>query len=268
MINRELDQFFTTKEIAQKCLGFLSLHVELDKVNWFEPSAGAGVFLEVANHFNMNMPLLACDLMVQHKDVIEADFLNLPLIQYVDGKDNILCLGNPPFGKNSSLAIKFFNHAAKNSDMIAMIFPATFAKDSVKRKLDLRFHLIAELDLGKIDFDFMGEYRKVPVVFQVWRKEKVYRELVKLKLTSHLFDFVVKEEANFAIQRVGAAAGKVKLNLEKLSPCSHYFIRAIDKRVFDVFSKIDWNLIKNKTAGNPSIAKTELIEELERNIKN
>ncbi len=266
MINRELDQFFTTKEIAQRCLGFLSLYITLGKVNWFEPSAGAGVFLEEAHHFNMNKPFLACDLMVQHKDVTEADFLKLSLDNYIEGKENILCLGNPPFGKNSSLAIKFFNHAAKHSDVIAMIFPATFAKDSVKRKLDLNFHLIAELDLGKIDFDFMGEYRKVPVVFQIWKKAEVKRELINLKLTSELFEFVTKDKADFAIQRVGAAAGKVKTRLENLSPLSHYFIRARDNRVLDVFSMIDWAEIKNKTAGNPSIAKTELIAELEKNI--
>jgi hypothetical protein len=34
-----------------------------------------------------------------------------------------------------------------------------------------------------------------------------------------------------------------------------------------VFEKIDWTNIKNKTAGNPSIAKTELIAEFEKKMK-
>ena len=41
---------------------------------------------------------------------------------------NILIVGNPPYGKNCSTAINFFNHAVTISDFIAFIIPKTFRK--------------------------------------------------------------------------------------------------------------------------------------------
>ena len=49
------------------------------------------------------------DLAPAHPDVIEQNFFDYK----PDSVGNILTIGNPPFGKNSSLAVKFFNHAAQ-----------------------------------------------------------------------------------------------------------------------------------------------------------
>lgn len=260
MIERQLDQFFTTPETAQRCLSFLEKIIDVKNVAWFEPSAGSGVFLKESIKFNMPKHIVAYDLVPTNSSIIEANFLDIDVESILPVGSIKLCLGNPPFGKNSSLAIKFFNHAAKGVDYIAMIFPATFAKDSVKNKLSLDFELLSELDLGTIDFDFADSKRKVPVVFQVWKKVAIKRFKKKNKVKSDLFSFSNKVDADFAIQRVGAAAGKVKLDFSTVSPSSHYFIKTNNPMVVDVFSKIDWSKIKNKTAGNPSIAKTELIK--------
>ena len=55
-------------------------------------------------------------------------------------------LGNPPFGKNCSLAIKFFNKAAEFADLIAFIIPRTFKRISIQNKLNLNFSFILFLD--------------------------------------------------------------------------------------------------------------------------
>jgi predicted RNA methylase len=263
MNSRELDQFFTTKETAEKCLKFLRPLVDLDDLSWIEPSAGSGIFLNEAKSMGFPTHVAAYDLMTQSKGVQEIDFLKTDLsIVFKKPKDK-LCLGNPPFGKNSSLAVKFFNHAAKHCNMIAMIFPATFAKESLQKKLDKSFHLVAELDLGATAFNFDGELRNVPVVFQVWKKMNKERVISKPKFISEYFSFVSKEEADFAIQRVGGNAGRVKSDMSKLASASHYFIKAHRDNLKELFTQIDWTSIKNKTAGNPSIAKTELIRKLE-----
>lgn len=264
MKHRELDQFFTTPLTAKLCLEFLLSYIDSNKISWIEPSAGSGVFLNAAKNVGFPNASAAYDLMPQADGVELANFLEKDLSSVFKEKTLRLCLGNPPFGKNSSLAVKFFNHASKNCDMIAMIFPATFAKDSLKNKLDKSFHLVGELDLGSTFFDFVEEKRLVPVVFQIWKKSDVKRINADKKLTSKHFLFVSKEEADFAIQRVGAAAGKVKLNLEGLASASHYFIKAVSADVKEKFESIDWVHIKYKTAGNPSIAKPELISELEK----
>ena len=58
-----------------------------------------------------------------------------------------LVIGNPPFGRSSSTAIKFFNKAAVFSDCIAFILPRTFKRVSVQNRLDLNFSLIYTEDL-------------------------------------------------------------------------------------------------------------------------
>ena len=263
MIHRELDQFFTTPKTARECLTFLHSYLDLGSLGWIEPSAGSGVFLKAAEDAGFPKHLAAYDIMPQAEGVQKCNFLDTDFSKVFKGTATRLCLGNPPFGKNSSLAVKFFNHAAKHCDMIAMIFPATFAKDSLKSKLDENFHLVGELDLGSTTFDFVSDKRNVPVVFQIWKKSNQKREKNLKKLISEHFSFVKKEDADFAIQRVGAAAGKVKVNMDNLASASHYFIKAISPNVKDVFESIDWSHIKYKTAGNPSIAKTELILTLE-----
>ncbi len=263
---RELDQFFTQKETVSNCLLCLEKHLDKNNIEWVEPSAGGGAFIDGAINLGFGSPILALDIMPQHNLVKKADFLKEDLTKVFSDNNKVkLFIGNPPFGKNSSLAIKFFNHMGKsNPDFIAMILPATFSKNSVKNKLDLRFNLVEELDLGSIDFSFGLENRRVPVVFQIWKKAKINREKFIGKKVSLLFDFVTKDKADFAIQRVGAAAGKVKLDFNNVSPNSHYFIKQNNSEVLNKFKTIDWTEIKNKTAGNPSIAKTELIESLEK----
>lgn len=263
---RELDQFFTKKETVNICLQTLAKHIDINNVDWIEPSAGSGAFIDGAVEFGMGLPKIAFDIMPQHYLVIESNFLETDVESlFLENEKIKLFLGNPPFGKNSSLAIKFFNHMAKSKvDFIAMVLPATFSKNSIKNKLNFNYILIEDLDLGVSEFDFGKEIRKVPVVFQVWKKSEIKREKIVEKTISSLFDFVSKEEAEFAIQRVGVAAGKVKLNFRNVSPSSHYFIKENVKGVLDLFLKIDWTEIKNKTAGNPSIAKTELIRILEK----
>lgn len=269
MIHRELDQFFTTQETAQQCLGFLRSYLDISNLSWIEPSAGAGSFLRASKLCGYPLATVAYDLMPQYDGVIQSDFLKVDLSDVFESSSQKLCLGNPPFGKNSSLAVKFFNHAAPYCDFIAMIFPATFSKASLHKRLDKSFHLVGELDLGSIPFDFVNEKRLVPVVFQVWKKENNLRVNKSEKLTSEYFSFVKKEDADFAIQRVGAAAGKVKVDLSTLAPASHYFIKVESNTdVRSIFENIDWSHIKNKTAGNPSIAKTELIREFENQFSN
>lgn len=267
MIHRELDQFFTKKETAKKCLDFLLPYLDISNLSWIEPSAGSGIFINAAIDAGFPKISAAYDLMPQTEDVITADYLTVDLTKVFKENTQRLCLGNPPFGKNSSLAVKFFNHSAKNCDFIAMIFPATFSKESLHKRLDKSFELIAELDLGNTPFTFVKETRLVPVVFQIWKKTEILRVKEKSKLVSECFSFVSREEADFAIQRVGYAAGRVKLDLTKIASASHYFIKSNLINSKEVFEKINWKSIKNKTAGNPSIAKTELIREFEKLIK-
>jgi hypothetical protein len=259
--SRHLDQFYTRPAVARQCVARAEAVIGPSDAAtlWVEPAAGDGAFLDALPH-----PRVGVDVAPAAEGVIEADFLGW---QPEGLARRVVAIGNPPFGKNSSLAIKFFNHAACFADYIAFIVPRTFEKDSTKRKLAAHMELVSEERLGSECFTLDGAPCDVPTVFQVWRRTGDLRPC-KGKATRHPdFEFLtVPGEADFAFQRVGARAGLVSLEGLRKSPQSHYFIRvrnhALD--VMGLLQGIDWSAVKHRTAGNPSIGKGELIAEYQR----
>lgn len=263
---RELDQFFTKPEVALKCVELVKSFIKIDFDMVLEPSFGNGAFLSAL--IDVGIPkdkitfidIDACD--INHK----ADFLlefNPP------PRDKVKCLtiGNPPFGKNSSLAISFFNRAAEFSNCIAFIVPRTFSKKSVQNRLNLSFFLIYEYILEKDGFLFNNKTYSVPCVFQIWvYSDSKIREIPKKVLETRDFKFVKRSLCpDLAIRRVGVNAGMLFENeLDNRSEQSHFFIRVKDKeRKSEIIKNLKLLNLENtkskfQTAGNPSISKTEL----------
>ena len=256
--SKELDQFYTSPSIAIKCYKKLCETVNIDNYHLVEPSAGSGSF---SNLFHSNSTKL--DLDPKINGIKKMDFF--------DYSHNIIektiTIGNPPFGKNSSLAIQFFNKSADFSDYIAFIIPSTFKKVSIQNKLSLDMHLIQELEIDKDSFIFEGEKYSVNCVFQIWQKKEEKRIKIKNKTVSNLFKFidpVDKHNADFAIRRVGVFAGKVIRDLDKYSPSSHYYISGDIDLFISKYEEIQ-EIAKN--AINPSISKHELIEIIEKGLE-
>lgn len=66
----------------------------------------------------------ACDIDPQGDGIVKLDFFDFELPY----DDRVVVVGNPPFGRNSSLAIRFFNKAACGAEIIAFIVPRSFKK--------------------------------------------------------------------------------------------------------------------------------------------
>ena len=268
---RSLDQFYTNRSIvpllikeveffAQKRL---KLNNSFSATQWLEPSAGDGAFLDFLPNHSIGL-----DLEPASPNVIKTDFL-LWSINDNDPQKNKqwIVIGNPPFGKNSSLAIKFFNHAAIFADIISFIVPRTFEKISVQNRLNQNFFLEKEIVIDPNSFIFEGNNVSVPCVFQIWSRFPKNKIRLKINHPKTHVDFqTIKDlnKADFAFQRVGAQAGKVKdMTSKSISPSSHHFIYVVDrkniKNVRKKFESIDFSLVKSRTAGNPSISLTELI---------
>lgn len=256
---RSLDQFYTREGIARTCVERLLrfLGDRYAGAVWVEPSAGRGAFVDLMPH-----PRIALDIAPQRADISRADFLDWT--PETTPRPAIV-VGNPPFGKNASLAQRFFNHSARFASVIGFIVPKTFQKRSMVNRLDPFMHLRLEYELPGDAFEFMGGPYHVPTVFQIWERDALVRRIVQHRLSHPHFAFVSAEAADFAFQRVGARAGLVSHEGLRKSPQSHYFLKAnIDPRgLFDRLRGIDWNAIKWRTAGNPSIGKGELIERYE-----
>ena len=163
------------------------------------------------------------------------------------------------------MAVKFFNKAAEFSDAIAFILPKTFKKDSIQNRLDANFHLIYEEIVPENSFLFDGEIYDVWCCAQIWLKKPQKREKTKIfnfKMVSSWFEIVDKHDADFCIQRVGARAGLIRTqNITEYSDQSHFFIKQKTPMVLELFQKINFNLVKYNTVGNPSISPNELVRE-------
>ncbi len=266
---RALDQFYTDRPLAAALTGVLLGHlsargVHASAVRFLEPSAGEGAFLDALSDLAPSASQLGCDLEPKHPRVEKQDFL----AWQPPAGDPWVVFGNPPFGKNATLAIQFFNRSATFADTIAFIVPRTFEKASVKNRLDSRFELVHEVAIDPLSFHHEGERVPVPCVFQIWQRlpAGAHRPQIPTPTSHPDFRFLkLPEGSAFAFQRVGAAAGKTKaLDTKNLAPPSHYFLAPRAGLSGDALraalDAIDWQPIKERTAGNPSISKAELIE--------
>lgn len=246
MLSKELDKFYTNADVAAFCADiFAKYKLEGPTV---EPSAGSGAFAPWSN--------IMFDLLPEGPNITQANFLTVNSTQYKN------YLGNPPFGKNSSLAKKFFNHAACGQGVIGFILPRTFRKISIQNALNMNFHLVEDVLLSPNSFTLNGKPYAVPCVFQVWVWKPVKRQKVVLPTSHPDFSFVKPTECDFSIRRVGGNAGVVN-DHNNYAEASNYFIRGPVKDIF-IELESEFKEAAINTAGNPSLSKSELIYIYER----
>ncbi len=160
----------------------------------------------------------------------------------------IAVVGNPPF----CLAIKFFNHAAKQAEVIAMIVPCTFRREGVLRQLDDYFHLKAEMEVPAWAFLRDGRRYDVPALLQTWERRST-RRVKPPKRTYHAdFTFTSPEDARFAVQRIGVRTGLVHQQMHR-SGEAHLFVKVRNEEyssyVEAMFNSIDMRRIAKNTLG-------------------
>jgi len=268
-----LDKFYTNPEIVDKCLESFNKHYDFDKFDLIiEPSAGSGNF-----YFKLpNEKTLGMDIQPDNKQIIKKNFF-----EYIPNQNNnqsVLVIGNPPFGRVSSLAIKFFNHASTFANVIAFIIPKTFRKVSVQNRLDLNFKLIYDEDIPMNPCSFTPKMM-VKCCFQIWEKTSIKRIKIKLDTTHSDWQFLSfgpKDNngqptppigADFALRAYGGKCGEIiEKDLDKLRPKSWHWIKSnINKKLLiSNFKKIDYSNSVN-TARQNSIGRAELVE-LYKNI--
>ena len=91
--------------------------------------------------------------------------------------DKIHIIGNPPFGRQSSLARKFIKKSCDFCDTLSFILPKSFKKDSFQKTFPLYFHLVYQVDLPEKSFQVNSKDYNVPCVFQIWIKRDDHASL-------------------------------------------------------------------------------------------
>lgn len=263
-LNRIGDEcFYTKKEVSKKLVSKLQELVDIqtfDKV--IEPSAGDGSFIKALEELGITN-IISYDINPKSKNIILQDFLKLDTSIF---KDKILVVGNPPFGKNSCLAIKFIKKISEFATVFALVLPKSFKKNSRISLIPELYHCIYIEDLPKHSFIIENNSVDVNCSFFVYKKLTYPREKYTKKIPNDKYVIIKKDQIEkyknvIAFRRVGANAGKFyKDNIKNLSEESHYFINLLEdiditKCVFD---------IENNTVGPKSISKSELIEQLNK----
>jgi hypothetical protein len=260
-----LDKFYTVPSYAKKCIDKVwELYDQPSFDLIVEPSAGNGSF------FNQ----LVCDKKIGLD--ISPDGKNITKMDFFDytphsREQNVLVIGNPPFGKISSVAIKFFNHSAEWANVIAFIIPRTFRKPSVQNKLNSLFHLIYDEDVPTKPCCFSPRMT-VKCCFQIWERKRTKRSLITLPTKHQDWDFLPfgpldetgqptpPDGADFALRAYGGKIGQIEQNMTELRPKSWHWIKSkIDiGELMKRFNELDYSDSLN-TARQNSMGKGELV---------
>ena len=255
-----VDKFYTKNTVVDLCLNYINQHIQIELDDLIiEPRASNGSFInnkkKLLNHY------VIYDLEPENTEIVKQDYLTIDYTTYKKQFPKIHIIGNPPFGRQSSSAIKFIKKSCEFCDSISFILPKSFKKDSMKKTFPLRFHLVFEIDLPEKSFVVEGVEYNVESIFQIWEKKPLDRQVTE-KLEPLQFMFVNKStDHDISFRRVGVNAGAIDINTEKKSSQSHYFIQFTNgKSVHHNVSKLSSISYEfNNTVGPKSISKQELI---------
>lgn len=255
-----IDKYYTKNIVAENCIKHIKKNLDIKTIDYIiEPSAGNGVFIKYIKKLSKYYKFY--DIEPENEEIIKKDFLELIIKKNENKKIHII--GNPPFGRQSSTAIKFIKKCCEFADSISFILPKSFKKDSMKKYFSPYFHLIFQEDLPTNSFLVNDKNCDVPCVFQIWKLEDKPRKIKPKKIPKG-FIFVKKNETpDISFRRVGVYAGKISLDIDDKSIQSHYFIKftngKTNKQNLTKLKKLTFNF--NNTVGPKSISKPEIIEQ-------
>ena len=159
-------------------------------------------------------------------------------------------------------AVAGFNAAAGAADIITLTGPRSIRKMSVQTQLDRHFHLVEDRDGEARVTGADGHVRSLPCAIQIWARRPEPRPKHAFATCHADFAFCGRAEADVAIQRVGANAGRLKTPEEAGSVQSHLFLRAVGCSAAELWTRlaaIDFDTVRHSTAAVPSVAKTEIV---------
>ena len=250
------EQYYTPKPLA------LELVSQIEKVlgplagkTILEPAGGTGAFIEAVQTKGVTS-VISFDIEPLHELVSVGDFLGQEIKE-----SNLITISNPPFGRNNSLSIPFFNHAANVSDAICFIVPRSWRKWSVTNRLDLGFELALDLDI-EIDYvDAAGtplsNKNHLATCFQIWKKADAPRSLVRVT-DKGIIEKVSPEQADVSLTIFGYGCGKVKTQFEPVTKTTQMFLKLKHPQALAALESVDYSKFFKNTAYTEALSLQEI----------
>jgi predicted RNA methylase len=249
-----VEQYYTPTDLALELSAKLVEITGLNRV-FFEPAGGNGSFLSALEQLGAKN-IDAVDLYPKHPKVKKADFL-----EYQPKGKDLVTFSNPPFGRNNSLSIPFFNKAAHHSEYIAFLVPRSWRKWSVQNRLDRRFHLISDQEVAVnyvTDTGLrIGKANDLRTCFQIWQRKDELRPIVRVQDLG-LVRKCRPEQADIAIRVFGFGCGRSYREFPKVPNTTLMFLTVSDARVFDVIEGLDYERFTLNTSYTRALALPEL----------
>jgi hypothetical protein len=267
------DAFYTSPETASALIAKVAKHYDLSSFDHIiEPSAGAGAFSDWFRKHKLPIKAYDIDPNSRAKYIKKQDFLDPQFTPIKPINKRVLTIGNPPFGRQSTLTKQFIVKASSYSSVIAFILPKSFKKPSMTAAFPPSFHKVAQYDMNIAESTFYINHQPhhVPCIFQIWERREYNRKQSNTTPISQYFTFVnSKSQADFAIRRIGVYAGRLYPNLKDTtySINSHYFIKLhpdISKHAFAATYNEEVRFAHNNTVGPKSISKPELVAKVNK----
>ena len=211
------EQYYTNPDVVDLCIREVQKHIDIKNHVILEPCGGTGEFIEGLRRAGVSDDkIVSFDIEPKHPMVQAGDYLETAF-----ASENLISITNPPFGRASSLAKKFFNHAAGHCEFICYLVPKSWRKWTVHNSLDKSFHLIADIEMPKNCFYLSsGEKKEKDVlntVFQIWERRDYQRQKIQVPDHKLIKKVLPKKneqgqkivsDANYSIITFGHSCGK------------------------------------------------------------
>lgn len=258
----DFDKFYTNPKVVKE----LMKYVDLDAYDLIiEPSAGNGSFSNETKNHNS----IALDLAPEAEGIIQQDWF---LYSIPENFENVLIIGNPPFGERNKLSKEFIKHALSFSNVktVAFVLPNVYKKHTNQKLFPKNWRLAQEIALPEDSFLLEGEPYHVPCSFFIFTQ---FKGLKDLRFREELYqthpDFSFSKEDDFDFFVMGASPTVIKQK-EEISPTNRgYYIKSnIDpEKLKRNIKNINWSAFGNSSAngGVSWFSKPEFIKIYDEN---
>jgi len=250
------EQYYTPKPLARELVAQIeNVLGPLAGKTILEPAGGTGAFIEAVVDRGVKR-IISFDIEPLHELVATGSFLDQEIVE-----SNLITISNPPFGRNNSLSIPFFNHAADLSDAICFIVPRSWRKWSVTNRLDLRFQLVLDIDL---DIDYvdandlaLSNKSHLATCFQIWKKTDKTRQLIKIA-DKGIVEKVTPDQADVSLTTFGYGCGRVKTDFEPVPNTTQMFLKLHHPKALEALESVDYSRFFKNTAYTEALSLQEI----------
>ena len=254
------EQFYTPAPLATLLASSLLEFVpDLATRVVLEPAGGTGSFITAVRELGVTQ-VLSFDIEPKFAGVTQADFLDVDLSALAP--QSAVAISNPPFGRNNSLSIPFFNHAASACDTIAFIVPRSWRKWSVINRLNRNFHLVSDVD---VLVDYVGadgaplaNKLRLNTCFQVWQYSSGPPRATIAVQDLGVVKKVSPAEADVALTIFGFSCGRVSAEFERQPNTTRMFLKLGHPLALEALQSVDFSRFYRNTAYTEALALPEI----------